>query len=50
MKYIFRIFNDKRFNHLWKHKISIKKLYTIVKDCIDQNIDAKQLYHQINYL
>lgn len=50
MKYIFRIFNDKRFNHLWKHKISIKKLYTIVKNCIDQNIDAKQLYHQINYL
>jgi len=25
MKYMFRILNDRRFNHYWKHQISMKK-------------------------
>lgn len=47
MKYIFRIYNDKRFKHFWNHQIPVKNIYYIVKNCIYQNIDSKQLYHEL---
>jgi|SaaInlStandDraft_5_1057022.scaffolds.fasta_scaffold10351_5 hypothetical protein len=44
IKYIFRIYNDKRFNHYWTHKISIKYIYTCVKKCIDHSITSSELF------
>ena len=46
MKYMFRILNDRRFNHYWKHEISMKKIYLNVKKCINQEINSYDLYHE----
>ena len=46
IKYIFRIYNDRRFKHYWKHEISMKKIYTHVKKCIRQEINSYELYHE----
>ena len=44
IKYIFRIYNDKRFKHYWNNKISMKNIYNNVKKCIDQSINMNELY------
>lgn len=44
IKYIFRIYNDKRFNNYWNHKIKIKNIYIYVKKCIQQSITIDELY------
>ena len=48
MKYIFRIYNDKRFNQYWNINIKIKDLYLNVKKCINQSIDIQELYTLFN--
>lgn len=47
MKYIFRIYNDRRFKLHWGHKIKIKNIYFMVKKCIDQDINITELYNEI---
>ena len=47
MKYIFRIYNDRRFKLHWGHKIKIKNIYFMVKKCIDQEINITELYNEI---
>lgn len=47
MKYIFRILNDRRFNHYWKHEISMKKIYLNVKKCIHQEINSYELFNDL---
>ena len=44
IKYIFRIYNDKRFNKYWTHKISMRCIYTFVKNCINQSITINELF------
>lgn len=44
IKYIFRIYNDKRFKHYWNNKISMRNIYNNIKKCIDQTISMNELY------
>ena len=44
IKYIYRIYNDKRFNNYWNHKIKIKNIYLNVKKCLEQSITINELY------
>jgi len=48
IKYIFRIYNDKRFKHYWNNDLHIKTIYQLTKKCIDQNIDIIELYSIFN--
>jgi len=48
MKYMFRIYNDKRFNQYWNVNIKMKDLYLNVKKCINQSIDIQELYTLFN--
>lgn len=45
MKYIFRIYNDKRFRKYWNYNIKIKDIYLYVKKCIHQTTDIQELYN-----
>ena len=45
IKYIFRIYNDKRFRKYWNSKIKIRDIYFQVKKCINQTIDIHELYN-----
>ena len=48
MKYMFRIYNDKRFNQYWNVNIKMKDLYLSVKKCINQSIDIQELFTLLN--
>jgi len=43
IKYMFRIYNDKRFRKYWNNSIKIKDIYLNVKRCIDHNITINEL-------
>lgn len=44
MKYLFRIYNDRRFKYYWDTNIKIKNIYIYVKKCITQTVDINELY------
>tara|TARA_B110000483_G_scaffold143862_1_gene171767 strand:+ start:947 stop:2383 length:1437 start_codon:yes stop_codon:yes gene_type:complete len=46
MKYIFRIYNDRRFSKYWTHQISMKDIYINVKKCINQTISIDELFNE----
>ena len=46
MKYIFRIYNDRRFNKYWTHHISIKDIYINIKRCINQTVSIDELFNE----
>lgn len=46
MKYIFRIYNDRRFTKYWTHQITMKNIYMNVKKCINQSITISELFHE----
>ena len=48
IKYIFRIYNDKRFKHHWNNKIHFKTIYNTVKDCINQDTEINTLHNNFN--
>lgn len=48
IKYIYRIYNDKRFKSYWNNKISMKIIYNNIKKCIDQDITFNELYTNLN--
>lgn len=44
MKYLFRIYNDRRFKYYWDTNIKIKNIYIYVKKCITQTVNINELY------
>lgn len=46
MKYIFRIYNDRRFSKYWTHQISMKDIYINVKKCINQSASIDELFNE----
>ena len=44
IQYIYRIYNDKRFQQYWDHTMPMKEIYTIVKKCLKQEVTSEQLH------
>lgn len=45
IKFILRIYTDKRFKKYWTHNISFKTIYFTVKNCINQSVSISDIYN-----